>query len=506
MFIQEVRGLTLTSAVADTLFQNITGTHFGFDESFLATLRALVYDRIQKEESVTLKFSNLTIRKNDCENTTARDLVRYILRRSGILDGDTGVLCVYSLDGNDEDAKATLAVIDKNGLTPAIGGFKSIEKIAQYFSQKCRFDARVYVNEDTRNTVVLVNHVTLKRWHCIQGMIPLYLPWFFNDKPISEKEQALLLTLQKRYEPEYRKLIEEIAQKFDFRTEALKQQLKGFETEFEREKIETVDRQINMELDNIERIRRNFQQHYQTLQELQIQKIGLETAARNGGGEESNETLDFFLHNKALELVERNKGRLKFIVKTTINNYDPDLFDRAIRNKRSFFYIDYWSHRPYPGNWTPDMIERLMTAIFSDEKLKLRVCAAYYVDFREGSYGGFKEYDYPRNIRLTYMPNQHIDKYRCLGNNEQYIWEAMRKHDFVTAIMQCLSSAQNINFSEDNTGTFFMQVITSKDPGCIIELPNGEAVTPIDAVKWLEDQDEKKPEVQEAKREAEENE
>lgn len=506
MFIQEVRGLTLTSAVADTLFQNITGTNFGYDESFLATLRALVYDRIQKEESVTLKYSNLTIRKYDCENTTARDIVRHILRRSGILEGGTDNLCVFSFDGGEEDAKATMAVIDKNGLSPAVSGFKNVEKIAQYFSQKCRFEARVYVNEDTRNTVVLVNHMTLKRWHCIQGMIPLYLPWFFNDKPITEKEQALLLTLQKRYEPDYRKLIEEIAQKFDFRTEALKQQLKGFETEFERDKIANVDQQIAETKRKLDQIQQSFQDYYQTLQDLRIQKNGLEIMIRDGGGAESNETLEFFLHNKNIELVKRERGRIDFIVKTTIGNFDPDLYRLAIANKNSFFYRDHWSGVGYPEPWTRENTKLLMDAIFRDEKLKLRVCAAYYIDFRRGSFDGFAGYSYPKNILMDHMPNQHIDKFPCLGNNKRYIGDAVRKHDFITAIMQCAASAQNINLSEDNTGTYFMQVITSVNPGRIIELPDGTAVTPLDAVKWLEDQNEKKPEVQEAKREAEENE
>lgn len=56
MFSKEITGLTLTSSVASNLFQNIYGDNFREDVSFLATLRALLYSRVPKEESVSLQY------------------------------------------------------------------------------------------------------------------------------------------------------------------------------------------------------------------------------------------------------------------------------------------------------------------------------------------------------------------------------------------------------------------------------------------------------------------
>ena len=53
----------------------------------------------------------------------------------------------------------------------------------------------------------------------------------------------------------------------------------------------------------------------------------------------------------------------------------------------------------------------------------------------------------------------------------------------------CCSSATNINFTEPNTGTFFMQKICAPDVGRIIQMPDGSTMTPVNAVKWLEEQE-----------------
>ena len=58
MFSKEITGLTLTNEIASTVFPNIGGDKFRNDESFVATLRALLYSRVPKEESITLRYKD----------------------------------------------------------------------------------------------------------------------------------------------------------------------------------------------------------------------------------------------------------------------------------------------------------------------------------------------------------------------------------------------------------------------------------------------------------------
>ena len=68
----------------------------------------------------------------------------------------------------------------------------------------------------------------------------------------------------------------------------------------------------------------------------------------------------------------------------------------------------------------------------------------------------------------------------------------MVNRDYVAAVSNCCASATNANFTEANTGTFFMQKICANDVGKIIQMPDGSTATPLDAVKWLEAQDAEK--------------
>ena len=207
-------------------------------------------------------------------------------------------------------------------------------------------------------------------------------------------------------------------------------------------------------------------------------------------GEGDSELLDFFLCNKSLNLVKAHNGQLEFIVTTVISSFDPEVAENAIRNKKSFIYRHYSRHTEY-GNeeLTDERIERLMTEVLINERLKLKVCAAYYLNFADGSFGGKRNYDYPEKIIAEYVPNQHIDYYACLGNNDPHVRNAMKAKDYVRAVSACCSSATNMNLTESNTGTFFMEKICDKNAGKIILMPDGTSMTPVDAVKWLEEQE-----------------
>ena len=58
MFKTSISSTPLTTDAANSYFQNVTGGRFGNDDSFLATLRALVAPRMKDGESVNLYFGS----------------------------------------------------------------------------------------------------------------------------------------------------------------------------------------------------------------------------------------------------------------------------------------------------------------------------------------------------------------------------------------------------------------------------------------------------------------
>lgn len=493
MFNKTLSGLTLTKQVADGLFQNINGQDFRGDTSFLATLRALMYKRVPKEESIWLRVSASRYGKYEIDGATAKDCVRAFLRNTDIISAVPGALHIHTFDGDEEGNTASFAAIDNGGVNAALGNaFTSLPDVAKFLEQNGKIRARVFISEERKSVLIFVEKLDIKRWHLLQSLIPRYMPWYVRENPFDDEEVALIRSLTKRYAPDYTELIEKFASRFDFRTQAVRNMLRGFENAFEKDKLQSVQREITNNRNRIEQLEQQFRDLYVRIADLTTQELGL-IAKMRGDGDDNKDTefMEYMLCNKSINLVRVSGGTIEFIVTTTISSFDPELFESAIeRFGRSFFYRHYQTGQRYQNEeMTDERIKRLMIAIFRDEIMKLRVCAAYKLNFSDGGYYGLKNYSFPEDILRDHTPNQHIQHYACLGNNQTYIRKAMINRDYVAAVSNCCGSATNINLSEANTGTFFMQKICANDVGKIIQMPDGSTATPLDAVKWLEAQD-----------------
>lgn len=502
MFNKTLSGLTLTKQVADGLFQNINGQNYRGDTSFLATLRALMYERVPKEESILLRISNSRYRKNEIDGASPKDCVRAFLRNSDIMSAVPGILQIHTFEGDEDDNAANFGAIDRGGVKAALGdGFTALPDVDKFLEQNGRVRARVYISEERKSALIFVEKLEIKRWHLLQSLIPRYFPWYMRENPLNEEEIALIRSLTKRYAPDYTELIERFAKRFDFRTQAVRNMLRGFENAFEKDKLREVRNQISHNRNRIDELDRQFRNLYVQIADLTTQELGLIAKIRDGVDDgEDTEFMEYFLCNKSLNLVHVHDGEIEFIVQTTVSSYDPEVVETALEKfGRSFFYRHYETDGKYQNKeMTDERIRRLIKALFLDEVLKLRVCAAYRLNFSNGSFAGLSHYEFPPEILMDHTPNQHIQYYGCLGNNRRPIERAMLDRDYVGAVSNCCASATNINFTEANTGTFFMQKICANDVGKIIQMPDGTTATPLDAVKWLEEQDAEKEKKEEA--------
>lgn len=494
MFVKALNDLTLSSRVANNTFPNITEqSWFMGDKSFLATMRALLYERVPAEESVDIRLSVSGYNSYEINHASPRDCVRAYLRNTSVFNGVHGSFHIHNFRGDNDGNEACFSTLDKGGVQKALGdSYTELADVSKFLEQNGKVRNRVYISEERKSVLIFVENLDMKRWHLLQSMIPRYMPWYFGDncKPLDEVEMGILRSLTKRYAPDYVDLIEEFAKRFDFRTEGIRSMLRGFENYFEQNELENVRRDLNAERGRIADLNRRFQELYQRISDLNIKEIGLIEKIRNNGAVDGDtELVEYFLCNKSLEIVYAERGEIEFIVHTVASNYDPEVAERALeRFGKSFFYRHYQTNYRYDNKeMTDERIKKLFTALFIDEKLKLRLCAAYHLNFVTGSYDGLSYYDFPEKTTKTHTPNQHIQHYGCLGNNRQTIADAMLKRDYVSAVSACCASATNINFTEANTGTFFMERVLSEDPGSIIQMPDGTNKTPLEAVIWLEE-------------------
>lgn len=502
MFSKEITGLTLTSRVASNLFQNINGDNFREDVSFLATLRALLYSRVPKEESVTLQYHTSNYLTSQIGDASPRDCVRAFLRGTYALDGYSGNLTIHSFEGSDADNAACYDRLDE-GMQQVLSGYKSVTDLSAWIENEAKFKAKIYICEEKRNTIIFTDKLTMKKWHLLESLVTRYFPWYFSSSPLTEEELNLVKTLSKRYAPNYENAIEEFAKRFDFRAEIIRSKLKGFESQFDRRKLNDVRSRIESIESQMRELESMFSNYYREMNECRIQETGLLDRINNASDDES-EMMEYFLLNKSIHLIDVSGGRIEFVVATTMANFDPDAAESMIRNKRSFFYIDNDNGNEFAGRMTVEQIERLLKEIFLKETLKLRLCAAYRLNFNNGTYAGIANYSFPRDVIMDHTPNQHIQAYHCLGQNEKTIRQSMRANDYVGAVAACVQSANSVNVTEGATCGKMMRRLFSTDIGAVIQLPDGSTKTPLDAVKWLEEQDVKAKKEQEEQEESHE--
>lgn len=75
MFKTDIIDTPFTTENANTFFQNITGNKYRNDNSFLATLRALLAPRIKEEDNINLCFDRSQYDENQLRSVDAKTAV-----------------------------------------------------------------------------------------------------------------------------------------------------------------------------------------------------------------------------------------------------------------------------------------------------------------------------------------------------------------------------------------------------------------------------------------------
>ena len=202
--------------------------------------------------------------------------------------------------------------------------------------------------------------------------------------------------------------------------------------------------------------------------------MGLQDSVANGG---SNELMQYFLMNKHLELESVEDTSIVFSAGGYyIDMWDEDVARMSIDKKSNSIYA-------YFKSGDKEKAKAFFEACFIDEKLRIKVCAAYQIN----AYGGcsaLSHHKYPEWM-MDCMPNPHTDYFACLGGHESVINQATNCGNYVSAVEQCCASARNLNFSDSVVMERWSKQFFDMDIRCV-ELPDGTCVTPMEAVEWAD--------------------
>ena len=466
MFAKEITDITLVSDTADRLFDNITADSFGGDRTFAATMRALLHRRLPANEAVHLALVPLDYVMQTPEGITNK-LGQYNFGYEYTINivypwhRDAGGRLLETVSSDFGTGKRYMC-----DYTPQ-------EDLRIFYARK--LNALFYSDNTGRHTIIFTDKLELKQYHALQMMIPKYLPTLFSDKPLTDAETTLLKSLGNKTSAEYELLIESFAKELDIRSEIIRTKLTGFETVFERNRLSELRSEISHCQNDYDHFLSCMRDTMQKIQSLQYTLAGLECAVHEHA--EASELMEYFLCNKNLSVIRVNGTAIEFVAHGYADVYDEDAFEQYAGNHSGYMYTHI-----NPAVSTPQM-ERLYRAIFDEGQYKLRLCAAYTADMRNGLHA-CSNYIFPPESN-TYLPNPHIQHFGCIGSYAGRFQEYMASGDYVGAIDQAVVSGRNLNFYDSSVIQHFASELSHSKIRCI-EKSDRSLLTPLEAIKELE--------------------
>ena len=487
MFSKPLCDITLAGDLAERVFHNIRCDSFNGDETFQATLRALLLPRVGKDEIVVTRSTA------NFEAAAIRTAGLFAVVNASIGSFDRGCLHICSVGSSrEEDRLAMFECLDdqEKGFVASFPKFMEMVDIRRFVTDV--MNARFYINEETKTTVVYVDKLNMKKWHFLQVFIPRYFLWYFKEAPYTEEEKVLLMSLGNRSSSNYERLIEEAAARFDLRSYLIDEVVGGIERRSREAQLENIDRNISEARQEINHLMERYSSWLDRLDDLNVRRIGVIDIINNAT--DDSELVEYFKMNKSLEPLSSNDTRLEFIVKTLLDSWDPELFESMVNKDTSSLYRGYGigidAFKPVETR------RKFFNAIFSDEpKLRIKLCGYYRLDMR-GDSTSREGYHYPRSCHDR-LPNPHLQKFNCLGNHRRVINDYLRKGDAVSAIEQCIASCKSLNLTEPQTFTYFFEKLFNTQEN-VIELPDHSSVSPEQALEWLIAQETDKEETKDA--------
>ena len=476
MFKQSVSSTMLTSDAANIFFPHITGEMYGSDHTFLATVRALVAPRMPEGESIHVSFGRSDYNAAVVSETSARRMVEMIC---GNMYRGAGQIYIHNLANRDEANNIANIELLKRQFCEVYAGWQYHEKISNFYQKS--FKVICFIHPESKSASLFVEQLNLQKLHYLQMSILAFLPWYFDpEKGMSEAEMALVHSLRERTPAKYEACIAELAKQHDLEAGRIRKLLQDFETKFERMECDRVRRDITRVDNDMTNLDRQYADFIKRRNDLCIRLLGLERRIEEGV---ESELMEYFLCNRKLHLENIDGTYMYFAVRDYLSYFDEDAAATYIKNRNGYFYSCCNSSLTKGG------MEKLLTAIFVDQTIKIRFCAAYYFDMN-GSVTPNSNHHFGPEFK-GYRPNPHIDQYSCMGNYKPAINTALRNRDYITALEQCVASAKSLNFHDSTVMINFIEQFTANGGSSYkaIELPDGTVVSPREAVKWIEAQE-----------------
>jgi hypothetical protein len=187
----------------------------------------------------------------------------------------------------------------------------------------------------------------------------------------------------------------------------------------------------------------------------------------------------YFANSGAIEFVDVDNDTLTFDIIQDITTFDSDMYERYRDSSDNYMSGNY-------GGMGRSNLRLLTDAIFETQKLVL-VARARISLSTTGHLGG-GDVANPTGRFANAIPHPHIVQFNCFGGFSQLVSESVAAGNYVDAINVLASASSNFNIVDTTVGEHLWSVLAMTENKCIRK-PDGEMVTPHEAVVYLKGDD-----------------
>lgn len=486
MFNKNLGTCPLTDESSNHFFTNIIGYgewHFKRDYTLLALTRALLFKRLKPEDgNFAVKIRNANYSTRTLSQNEPATIFNAMVDDNSLPRSIT--LCYVSSDP-ESSARLFEMLDDKQRGFAATYKYREEADLRQYVSQK-HINARFYFDDTTRSVVIVVDQMELRSYHFLIALMPRYIKWYLEEQPLDAEELQLCKSLTDRYPLRYEKMIAEFCSRIDFRSHRIKRLVGNFEKSSRQSQFRDAERRVN---DANRRVQDNLDQYMALIRQLDDEKIRFEGIKQMiNSASDSSELIEYFIRNKYINPTAANDRNLDVIIHSYLDVFDPEQARRMIGRENSVMLAGYGISDNNSVFRNLENRKKFLKALFSDEPLfKIRTCAHFRLDLR-GEVTPSRGYHYPVEEYRDMIPNPHLDRYECLGQNRDMMRKRLLAGDTVGCLMQCVASTKCLNMSDTTVVQYFMDKLFHS-VAKIIELPDKTRMTCAEAFEWMLNQE-----------------
>ncbi|MEG1553998.1 MAG: hypothetical protein RRZ64_06525 [Rikenellaceae bacterium] len=463
----------ITDPEIGELFFNNVALEGEMDLGLLATARYFLTKRLEKD--------NFKIHVDHYIASEIKNDIAALGKRAEGFDKNT--LNIIIVSGTD-----SLEVI--KGFVKPPGRFILNKKLKTYFASTMA--NQVFINKTKKTTLIVIPRYDSGISGAIQAALPLLLPWIIKenedkrpDLTTKEKNEFLKAIVEKDEEA-YKKLIEDFVNEFDVREERIKILCSGIGKKIDKEQRSRIENSINAIKNNINF---SFEQIRKEELELEQQQGKLYAIDARTSNIKDQDFVNLFLSIPEMDIVSIAENSIRFSVKTT-TNVNPDGYDQVqlgLDNKNSVYYN---------GVAAEDIedFRTLMKNIFSDAALlKIKTFSNIEIRITPGEGRPLKNFNSIQKEN-GYIRHPHIMRYNCFGTGQLPTKQFILDGDYISAIQQAMAVAQNVNQTETNIISDFMNSSNHDIDGVykntekVLIAEDGTEFNYEEAVDWLQKQ------------------